>query len=646
MKKLYLMLLFNTLTYFGYTQNCNTWLKVTDVFTGATAGDLDITGNQVTIEATCNGLGDFTRSLVSKHGWQANVNYFLCPDLAQITTTNGFFSTSSPCSYQNNKTYHVAMVYDGSSLKLYRNGFLMSQTPATGNLITNNWPVTFGENAYQLAVSPTVSNVFKGVINNIRIWNVARTQAEIRTYMNIPLPNPTTQIGLKGYYIFDDLNNKQGNTAYNVSLTGNVTINATNPNCQFVADSCAPLAIPCNTWLKVTDVFTGATAGDLDITGNQVTIEATCNGLGDLTRSLVSKHGWQANVNYFLCPDLAQITTTNGFFSTSSPCSYQNNKTYHVALVYDGSSLKLYRNGFLMSQTPATGNLITNNWPVTFGENAYQLAVSPTVSNIFKGVINNIRIWNVARTQAEIRDNMSILLPNPTTQVGLMGYYIFDNLNNKQGNTAFNVSLRGNVAINAINPDCTFTIDSCNIVTPVKVSSFFATVNNKAIQVNWHTEEEIGISKYIIERSSSSNGPYAAVGSINARNNSNSGGNYLFTDNTAKSNIRYFYRLQIVEYSGEKKYSLISDAIIQSIGMNVNVYPNPTNDFINVNIENAKEAVIINVYNNLGQLLLNNKPFLNSNTNIQLNLSQLVKGMYWLKITSGEKTVVKKIERL
>jgi gliding motility-associated-like protein len=86
------------------------------------------------------------------------------------------------------------------------------------------------------AVNNPVGTNFFGYINEVRIWNTARTQVQLQTYMNAPLPNPTTQTGLQGYYTFDNLLNKQGNTAYNGTLNGGATINNTNPNCTFTPE--------------------------------------------------------------------------------------------------------------------------------------------------------------------------------------------------------------------------------------------------------------------------------------------------------------------------------------------------------------------------------------------------------------------------
>ncbi len=178
-------------------------------------------------------VGYSSIDIVSKHFDPSDVNYLLRPNSAEITTKNGFFQIPVVCETQLHKTYHVAMVYNGTTLKFYRNGFLMRQINASGNLILNNWKTSIG--LYDPEITKTN---FLGYINEVRIWNVARSQEEIKTYMNKSLPNPTTQVGLQGYYVFDDLTNKQGNAKYNGKLYRGAVINATNPNCDFVADSC------------------------------------------------------------------------------------------------------------------------------------------------------------------------------------------------------------------------------------------------------------------------------------------------------------------------------------------------------------------------------------------------------------------------
>lgn len=629
--------------------SCDNWLYTPDKLCGVTGGDLDITGHQITIEAVCNAtdIYDLSRALVSKHRSPADVNYFMCPDLAQITTTDGFFSAASPCGFVSNKTYHVAMVYDGASLKLYRNGFLMKEVPATGELLVNDWPTTIGENAYVLLNSRAdISNIFKGYINEVRIWNVVRTQEEIRAYMNTSLQNPQSIAGLMAYYTFDNLLNKQGNSAYDGVLRGTASINNTNSNCSFTADSCDISSDCVNpTWLSIPHRLSGVAIGDLDITGNQVTIEASCNAIGDTTRALVSKHEYPGDVNYFLCPDLAQITTTNGFYSVASPCNFVNNKTYHVALVYNGTTLKLYRNGFLMGSIPATGNLITNNWPTTIGENAYAMFNGlGNISNIFKGYINEVRIWNIERTQQELRTYMNTSLPSPTSTPGLLAYYTFNSLANKQGNSLYDGVLKGAASIGNSNPNCQFIEDSCLSVLPVKLESFAANGVSNSIQLKWQAEDESGMIKYVIQRSTSPSGNFNDIASVNVKTNRNNA--YTFVDNTVSPDIIYYYRLSLININGKTSFSSIQNASIKGHTNGFKIFPNPNTGTFTISVPGSLGTAEINFLDIKGRLLSSKKVAATSRGNVIMDISRYPKGTYLVQINTAYTSVTKRIMKL
>lgn len=236
---------------------CNSWLFLPSEPSSVKIGDLDITGHTITVECLANrtsflSAGVITDGdLVAKHTGPPNVNYILRPTRAIISTTNGFYFTPDVCGIQLNKTYHFAMTYDGATLKFYRNGFLMAQTAATGDLIQNDLITGIGYFTAQ-----TLHENFIGYINEVRIWDVARTQAQIRAYMNTPLPNPTTQPGLRAYYSFNSLTNLQGTAAWNGVLNGSASINAVNPNCNFVADSC-PVLTPISNIINAYTPVTG-----------------------------------------------------------------------------------------------------------------------------------------------------------------------------------------------------------------------------------------------------------------------------------------------------------------------------------------------------------------------------------------------------
>ncbi len=122
------LLFFSFIPSIIFGQNCINWGYFTGKDPGVQIGDLDIPGNTITVEALFNRIDQYNPSflggdIVSKHTDPTDANYLLRPTRAEITTTTGWHGTPDVCQFQLNKTYYVAMVYDGKTLKFYRNGF-------------------------------------------------------------------------------------------------------------------------------------------------------------------------------------------------------------------------------------------------------------------------------------------------------------------------------------------------------------------------------------------------------------------------------------------------------------------------------------------------------------------------------------------
>lgn len=192
--------------------------------------------------------------------------------------------------------------------------------------------------------------------------------------------------------------------------------------------------------LKFPNSASSVIIGDLDVTGNQVTVEALIrmekNSAGG---DVVSKHNNPLNVNYLLRPLTFELTTylsgSSGpthFLQMFNPFKLSLNRWYHIAGTYDGTRAKYYVNGCLVIDTPFTGNLYQNNCLATIGNKA-NCECEP-----FSGMISEVRIWKVARSQQQIAENM-LTLPDPTGQRGLLACYTFDgNYVNRQGDNRWN----------------------------------------------------------------------------------------------------------------------------------------------------------------------------------------------------------------
>jgi hypothetical protein len=91
---------------------------------------------------------------------------------------------------QNNTWYHAAVTYDGSSWRLYLNGMLenelyVGQPPQSAS-------IQHAGLATAMNSTGVASGYFDGILDEVRIWNYARTLGEIRTTINEQLATPET----------------------------------------------------------------------------------------------------------------------------------------------------------------------------------------------------------------------------------------------------------------------------------------------------------------------------------------------------------------------------------------------------------------------------------------------------------------------
>jgi glycerophosphoryl diester phosphodiesterase len=103
---------------------------------------------------------------------------------------------------------HIAGVYDGAEARIYLDGALKdTHTGISGNVIA-------GQSAY-LGLNPDGGQYFSGQIDEVRVWNVARSATQIQDFMNQSLIG--NESGLVGYW---NLNEGGGQVAHD--LTGNI----------------------------------------------------------------------------------------------------------------------------------------------------------------------------------------------------------------------------------------------------------------------------------------------------------------------------------------------------------------------------------------------------------------------------------------
>ncbi|MDB6065707.1 MAG: hypothetical protein JWR26_1915 [Pedosphaera sp.] len=117
------------------------------------------------------------------------------------------------------------------------------------------------------------------------------------------------------------------------------------------------------------------------------------------------------------------LRTTTGyheFHVSINPSDFTDGNWHHLAATYDGTNKSVYADGVLLSSTGESGNVAFVGTTIRIGAEAFLNGGT----DFFNGLVDEVRIWNVARSAADINNNIFTILN--TTEPGLMLYYRFD----------------------------------------------------------------------------------------------------------------------------------------------------------------------------------------------------------------------------
>lgn len=176
--------------------------------------------NAMTIEAWFKASSFYTshgnvNSIIRKNVSAGGENFFLRfrivdgQPMAAMRPSGRIGVLRAPHEFTTGKWYHLAGIYDGRSITLLVNGGRIKSERASGAMYIDQSDLFIGKGDPEFSFG----EYFHGDLDEIRIWNVARSQEEIQAAMNTTLTGK--EEGLVAYWNFDD------GTARDVSGHGN-----------------------------------------------------------------------------------------------------------------------------------------------------------------------------------------------------------------------------------------------------------------------------------------------------------------------------------------------------------------------------------------------------------------------------------------
>jgi hypothetical protein len=175
------------------------------------------------IRADFYGSTSFANSILCKHGWASgNKGYVLrCGDNGKLSfnianASGTWIEAVSGAVMKTGIWYHVAGMFTGDSINVYINGNLEGTTLYTGSISPSTG---LNPKIGDLAYSVGGTRLFKGQIDEVRVWETSLSKAEIRDWMcrKVTASHPQYK-KLAGYWKLDE---SSGVTAYDKSANAN-----------------------------------------------------------------------------------------------------------------------------------------------------------------------------------------------------------------------------------------------------------------------------------------------------------------------------------------------------------------------------------------------------------------------------------------
>ncbi|HEX2808675.1 MAG TPA: LamG-like jellyroll fold domain-containing protein, partial [Kineosporiaceae bacterium] len=253
-----------------------------------------------------------------------------------------------------------------------------------------------------------------------------------------------------------------------------------------------------------------------------------------------------------------------------------NGTWHHAAATYDGATFRLYLDGNLEASVASTDGPGTSSAHHAAFATAMDTAGVP--GGYFNGVLDEVRIWNLARSQAQILSSRDLEL---TSGTGLLGRW---GMNEGVGTAVGNSVASGpnGAAVNGplwVSGSPFFVPDTA----PAAPTGLGASAGNNSVALSWDANAEPDLAGYRVYRATSL--PVSTAGTPLSGTTLLTAPSYL--DSTAINGTTYYYVVTAVDDAANASLASASASATPSAAAGTGLDFDGTNDHVTLGGQSA-----------------------------------------------------------
>jgi len=316
---------------------------------------------------------------------------------------------------------HLAIVRNGSSVRIYKNGLDVTSSAGTHiNPTSTALPFTLGT----YGPSPLGGWSYSGSIDDARIYNYARTAAQInedknntttttRTYADGKI-YPVTSLGSNTITVWPNNSGNAPIALWKLDETADNTCSGGEDACESIASrhgTATGTTIQSGKYYNTKARSFNGTSDYINVPYNaafnvtRISVEAwVISNAGNTGARFAVSRDDGTNRDWTLGHDPTAansyrfaIFVGNTQYNAVDTTGFAPGAWHHLAGTYDGSNVRLYVDGTQTAITPIVGNLDTDAAALRIGNRELSTGIG-----YFDGYIDDVKVYDYARSPAQI----------------------------------------------------------------------------------------------------------------------------------------------------------------------------------------------------------------------------------------------------